>query len=210
MATRPASPQKSGSRNQPAPTDDPGKEWPVAEVVTGIIIVLIIVFLGLPKLAHWWHDYQINQDVVSFHDKLTMAKNTAVEKRNPVYVTFHPEQNTYAIHEDKNNNQKVDDGEFHQVFQLGEHLRYATQAGQDLKGVWAGKPVTEGPVRLLRGGRRLIFDPLGQASDNGTVYLIPTEDIGVTKDHMRALQIHKTTGEIRIRRYTGEGNIPWD
>lgn len=209
MATRPAPLKKPGSATPSGPAPKPERTWPVAEIATGIIIVLILVFLGVPKLVRWWSDYRINQAVAAFHGNLTMAKNTAVEKRNPVYVTFHPENNAYTIHEDANNNGTVDDDEFHQEFNLGDHLRYANQAVKDLKGVWAGKPISEGPVALLRGGHRLSFNALGQASDNGAVYLIPAEDAGVTRDHIRALQIFKSTGELRVRRYTGEGDIPW-
>lgn len=210
MATRPAPTKKSGSPDRAKPPTSPKQERPVAEIVTGVIILLILVFMGLPKLDHWWHDYRVRQDVAAFHDNLTMAKNTAVEKRHPVNVTFDLERNAYTIHEDTNHNGTIDEGEFHKTFPLGKHIQYATRAVPEFKDVWSGQPITQGPVHLLGGGLRLTFNALGQASDNAAVYLVPTGKPETLIDQARAIQIHKTTGEIHIRRYTGKGDIPWN
>lgn len=207
-----AIPSASKNRDSRAGADaDPSaeKERPIAEIATGIVIFLILVFMGLPKVLHWWTNLQITDDVVTLHDNMVMAQNTAVKGRNPVYVSFFPDKNTYSVHEDKNNNGKVDAEEFHQEFDLGEHLQYGTGHIEELKDVWTGNPVGEGAVQLFHGGHRLAFNAMGQTDDNGVVYLIPKQDAGRTVQNMRALKFMKTTGEIRILEYTGQGAVPW-
>ncbi|MCF8721123.1 GspH/FimT family protein [Nitrospina gracilis] len=187
----------------------PQKELPIAEIVTGVVIVLILVFMGLPKLINWWRGVEANQEVVTFYDRLVMAQNTAVEKRKPVSVVFFPDRNAFSVHEDTNGNDAVDAGEFHEEFGLGEHLQYYGGSLPDLKNVWNGEPVGDRAVHLFGGGTRLTFNPLGQTSDNGAVYLIPKWDVGITAKNMRALKFLKTSGEIRVLHHTGQDDVPW-
>ncbi|CCQ91038.1 hypothetical protein NITGR_550040 [Nitrospina gracilis 3/211] len=211
MATR-QSPLNRPTRRpppQPEPETGPRKELPLAEIVTGVVIVLILVFMGIPRLLNWWDGIKTNQEVVAFYDRLAMAQNTAVEKRKQVTVTFFPDRKSFSVHEDINGNRTVDTGEFHEEFGLGDHLQFYDGSLPDLKNVWNGKPVGDRAVQLFGGGTQLTFNSMGQTSDNGVVYLIPKEDAGVTAKNMRALQFLKTSGEIRVLHFTGQGDVPW-
>ena len=181
----------------------------IAEAVTGIIMVMIVLTVGLPRYLNWLQESKIGVATSQMHDDLQLAKNTAINNRHQVIVTFNATASGYVIHEDVNGNGAFDAGEPQIKTVLKSGIQYGTNSKLNVTDIWGHEPLGENPIALIGGGKNIIFNTQGQANRSGAVYLVPTDDADIRNDYLRAIQILGATGELRIMKYFAAASPPW-
>jgi len=137
---------------------------------------------------------------------LMLARITAIKSNNDVIVTFNAGNNQYSIHDDSNSD-GAENG--------GETVKNVTLIPQVQFGFFGGSVVdTEGnsvssPVYLAGGGSVLTFNSRGEASDSGSVYLIPGSDVSQSNDRLRAISVVQATGSVDYWKYSQGQSPPW-
>jgi len=184
------------------------KEFPIPEIVTAVVVLIILLVFGLPKVIDAWNEHWIFEEVNEFASNLALARNTALNTKHNVIVTFEAEKGRFSMHEDTNGNGRQDSGERVEDRTLGSYIQFSTNPSFNIKDIW-GQPLKNKPVDLMGSENTITFTPAGAASHVGALYLVPIKDIDKTTDHMKAIRILKTTGEIKILRYSGNPEAPW-
>ena len=186
------------------------KKLPIIEAVTGIIMVMIVLTFGLPRYLNWLQESKINIATSQMLDDLQLARSTAIQNRHKVIVIFKPTASGYIVHEDVNGDDVLDPGEPQRKGVLERGIQYGTNSKLKATDIWGQGPVGENPVALVGGGNRITFNTQGQASKNGAIYLIPVEEVNIRNDHLRAIRIIRTTGNIKVLRHTPSASPPWE
>ena len=185
------------------------KQLPIVEAVTGVIMVMIVLNFGLPRYLNWLQESKINIATSQMIDDLHVARNTAIQNRHKVIVTFNPASSGYTIHEDVNGNDAYDSGEPARKGVLERGIQYGTNSKLKATDVWGHGPVGENPIALIGGGNRITFSTQGQASKSGAIYLVPVEEVNIRNDRLRAIRIIRTTGNIEVFSHAVSASPPW-
>ena len=186
------------------------KELPIAEVITGIIMVIIILTFGLPRYFNWLQESKINIATSRILEDLHVARDTSGKNNHNVVVVFHPAASSYTIHEDTNGNNIYDSGEPQRKVVLENGVQFGTNSNLNVTDIWGQGLLGENPVALVGGGNQIIFSPQGQASQSGAIYLVPVEESGINNNNLRAIQIIRTTGSIKVLNHTTSASPPWE
>ena len=185
-----------------------GIDLPIAEIATGVIVIAILLFVGLPKVTSWLRADHIEQAVEGVYFNLQTAQIRAIKANKDVLVVFQPASDSYSLYMDKNGNSTPEQDELLITSPLDPEIQFGTNAALGVGDVWEGKPLGSDPVVLSSGGTTLVFHSQGQVSTDAAIYLVPKEDAGVRNDLLRAIQI-TNSGQFRIVRYDPDASPPW-
>jgi len=184
------------------------KPLPIAEIVTGVIITIILIVYALPRLMNWSEGSVIGDEASKLYYNLETAKNTAIKNKHRVWVEFQGASG-YTIFEDTNRNGTADAGEPTRKIRLNPKIQFGINLEPPIQNVWGTGTVSH-PIEFMRGGEKIYFKPSGKASSTGAVYLIAKTDVGNSDADMRALKIIGANGEISVLKISPGDSPPWE
>lgn len=179
------------------------KGYSLTEVLVTISIIGIVLATAMPDYSQWVVQRKIDKESQKLYMDLMLARISAIKNNNDVIVTFNVGNNQYQIHDDTDSD-GVEDG--------GETIKIVTLIPQVQFGFFGavndpdGNNVTN-TVFLAGGGNIITFNSRGQASDSGSVYVIPVGD--VSNDRLQAVSIVQATGSVDRWEYTDGQSPPW-
>ena len=136
---------------------------------------------------------------------MMLARSTSVKNDNNVLVTFNIDKNFYKIHDDTNSDGIEDHGESIKSVNLENNVEFGYVPGlRDIAGNIVTSPV------FLESGNTVTFNSRGRASKGGSIFLIHKNDIGVSNDRVRSINILKAAGTVEYLKYDSKAApTPW-
>ena len=183
------------------------KPIPIAEIITGLVIVIILMVVALPRFIHWAEGSVIDNEASKLFYNLNTAQNTAVQNKHKVWVVFQGTSG-YLIFEDVNGNGARDGGEPVRKIKLDPSVQFGINLDPPVQNVWGTAPVTK-PIDFMGGKTKFYFKPSGGASGTGAVYLIALTDMGNSDADTRAVKVLGANGEISVVRASPGDSPPW-
>lgn len=186
---------------------EPQKGFTLIEIIMTMAIVGILISVAIPNFSRWKEKHEINGQAQKVYFDLILARTNAVKNNSLVRVAYNTIAHTYTIHQDLNNDGIQDAGEPVKNGTLENNINFAINNGWlDIDRNGVNVPVSFG------GGQTVVFDPRGQASNSGSVFLLHPSDIGVTSDRARCITVLAATGGVDYWTYDGSvaaGQAPW-
>jgi len=175
------------------------------ELLIVISFVAIIMAIGIPNFSKWKEKYEINGQAQKVYFDMMLARSTSVKNNNNVSVTFDVSKNLYKVHDDTNSDSVEDHGESIKSVNLENNVEFGYVPGlHDIDGNMVTSPV------FLESGNTVTFNRRGQASKGGSIFLIHKNDIGVSNDRLRSINILKATGAVDYLKYDIKATpTPW-
>ena len=173
------------------------------EMLIVIAIIGILASVAIPNFSRWKEKYEINGEAKKVYFDLLLAHSTAISNNHNVLVTFDPDNHIYRVHGDKNDNALEEAGEDIKIVKLNDEDRVQFNFNAGVSDV-DGNPVLK-PISFASNGNTITFNPRGQASTSGSIFLIHKNDIGVSNNRLRSINIIKSTGSIESYELTDEG-----
>jgi Tfp pilus assembly protein FimT len=183
------------------------KPLPIAEIVTSVIIVIILIVYALPRLINWSEESVISNEASKLYYNLETAKNTAVKTKHRVWVEFQG-TSRYTIFEDINGNGIADTGEPTRKIKLNPKIQFGVNLEPPIQNVW-GTATVSIPIDFVGGKKKIYFKSNGKASSTGAVYFIAKTDAGNSDADIRALKIIGASGEISVLKISPDDSPPW-
>ncbi len=184
------------------------KPLPIAEIVTGVIIVIILIVFGVPRFMNWSEGSEIANEASKIYYNLETAKNTAVKTNHRVWIEFQG-TSRYTIFEDVNGNGIADTGEPTRKIKLNPKIQFGINLEPPIQNVWGTGTVSH-PIEFPHGKEKFYFEPNGKASGTGAVYLIAKTDVGNSDADIRALKIIGAIGELSVLKFSPGDSPPWE
>jgi len=181
------------------------KGFTLLELLIVISFVAIIMAIGIPNFSKWKEKYEINGQAQKVYFDMMLARSTSVKNNNNVSVTFNIDKNFYKVHDDTNSDGIEDHGESIKSVNLENNVEFGYVPGlRDIDGNMVTSPV------FLESGNTVTFNRRGQASKGGSIFLIHKNDIGVSNDRLRSINILKATGAVDYLKYDIKATpTPW-
>lgn len=183
------------------------KPLPIAEIVTGVIIVIILIVYALPRFMNSGQEEVVGDAASDLYYQLEKAKNMALKTKHRIWVQFEGDSG-YTIFEDVNGNGTADAGEPLQKTQLAPEIQFGANLSPPLENVWGTGKVKQA-IELEGGKTRLFLNSKGNANRGGAVYFINKADMGHTNANVRAVKIMGATGEISVMKPSPDSSPPW-
>ncbi len=183
------------------------KPIPIAQIITGVIIVIILMVIALPRFIQWIEGSVIANEASKLFYDLGTAKNTAVQNKHKVWVVFQGTSG-YLIFEDVNGNGARDGGEPVRTTKLDPSVQFGINLDPPVQNVWGTATVAK-PIDFVGGKKKFYFKPSGGASRTGAVYLIALADMGNSDADTRAVKIIGGNGKISVVRFSPGDSPPW-
>jgi len=183
------------------------KPLPLAEIVTGVIIVIILIVFALPRLVNWTEGSVIGNEAAKLYYNLETAKNTAVKNKHRVWVEFQGTSG-YTIFEDLNGNDTRDGGEPIRNIELNPQVQFGINLEPPIQNVWGTAAVSH-PIEFVEGGSKIYFEPSGKANKTGAVYLIAKTDVGHSNAQVQTVKILGAVGDISVLKFSPGNSPPW-
>lgn len=169
----------------------------VIEILIVLIMIGIIATFVAPRLN--LGRYQVESAMLGVGTTLTAAQRLAVLRGYDVIIGFDVPRASFRIHDDANNNGRIDPGERVRSIPLGEHVVFgrgsapAFDIGTD--------PVTFTAMR--DGLPALVFHRNGSASAAQGFYLTSQREVsyGGHPEDARAVVLDRATGRVNWYRY---------
>jgi len=181
------------------------KGYSLPELVVVLAIFGIFMGIAMPNYSQWALRRQINAESQKLYMDLMLARISAIKNNNNVVVTFNnPAANQYTIHDDTNSDGVVNGVEIVKTVPLIPQVQFGFFGAGVIDP--NGAPV-DNPVAIAGGGNILTFNPRGQASASGSVYLIPTSEIGQSNLMLRAINVVQATGGVEYWKFN-QGQLP--
>lgn len=175
------------------------------EVLIVMVISGILASIAVPSFTQWIATFSVDEESRRVMMDLMEAKGKAISDGCNVVVTFNTPANGYTILEDLNNNGIQDAGEPSWPHTLQNKVVFNINAGlNDVFGNALGSATAN-----FGGTSILTFNSQGQASATGSVYLIPSTDVGVKNTRMKAVSVLLATGSVKLWTYSAGANPPW-
>ncbi len=182
------------------------KGYSLPELLSTLAVLGIVLAMAVPDYSKWVLKRQINAESQKLYMDLMLARISAIKNNNDVIVTFNAGSNQYQIHDDTDSDGIVDAGETVKNVTLIPQVQFGFFGGSIID--MEGNSVSTS-VYLVSGGSTVTFNSKGQASDSGSVYLIPGSDIGESNGRLRAISIVQATGSVDRWEYTDGQSPPW-
>ena len=181
------------------------KGFTLLELLIVISFVAIIMAIGIPNFSKWKEKYEINGQAKKVYFDMMLARSTSVKNNNNVSVTFDVSKNLYKVHDDTNSDSIEDHGESIKSVNLENNVEFGYVPGlRDIDGNMVTSPV------FLESGNTVTFNRRGQASKGGSIFLIHKNDIGVSNDRLRSINILRATGAVEYLKYDIKATpTPW-
>lgn len=180
----------------------------LVELMVVVALIGIMGLLGAPSLLTMVGNYRVNGATKALEGKMHLVRAKAVAKDQTHHVAFDDSAQTLTVYSDADNDWTTAN-DTDETLSLatafpGVSLGYNACNGPDNTAIAASAVFgsTATPVRA-------VFLPNGLLQDPGYFYLIPTVDLGVKNDRMRALQVTRT-GEVTRYRYKAGATPPWE
>lgn len=183
------------------------KPLPLAEIVTGVIIVIILIVFAVPRFMNWSEGSVIGNEVSRLYYDLETAKNTAVKNKHRVWVEFQGTSG-YLIFEDVNSNGVRDSGEPMRTIKLDSSVQFGINLEPPIENVWGTGTVSR-PIEFSHGEEKIFFEPSGKSNSTGAVYLIAKADVGNSNGDLRAVKILGAVGDISVLKISPDDSPPW-
>lgn len=176
------------------------------ELITTMAILAIMAVTAVPNFTVWKNNYQIRAESERVHMDLLSARMTAMKTGNNIVVTFNSLTNSYSILNDTNNNGVADGGENlrSRTLENNVQLGFAGPSVDDMDGTSRSEAV------VLGASDTVSFDPRGQASLSGVLFLIHANHLPVGNDHLRGINVIQATGAAELWRYNSGLTPPWE
>ena len=175
------------------------------ELLIVIAFVAIIMAIGVPNFSKWKEKYEINGQAQKVYFDIMLARSTSVKNNNSVSVTFDVSKNLYKVHDDTNSNSIEDHGESIKSVNLENNVEFGYVPGlRDIDGNMVTSPI------FMESSNTVTFNFRGQASKGGSIFLIHKNDIGISNNRLRSINILRATGAVEYLKYDIEGTpTPW-
>ncbi len=185
---------------------------------TFIKLLVVVALLGvtasiaIPSIISWVPTIRVNSAARRLVSDMQLARTQAVSERNRYVITFDVVNGQYTIHDDNDNDGNLD--ETGSLATSGdESAEGPTSLPNGIRfGYVAGETGTSGgaiPNVITFTGLNETFNPNGAATKNGSIYLIPAQDVTSGRKHrQRAITVIQT-GRIKIWKYHKGGSTPW-
>lgn len=183
------------------------KPLPIAEIVTGVIIVIILIVFAVPRLMNWSEGSITGGGASKLYYDLETAKNTAITSKHRVWIEFKGSTG-YIIFEDINGNGARDSGEPLRSITLDPNIQFGVNLGMPIENVWGTGTVSR-PIEFSDRKEKIYFEPSGKASSTGAIYLIAKKDMGSSNDDLRAVKIMGAIGTISVLKVSPGDSPPW-
>ena len=179
----------------------------LVELITTMAILSIVAATAVPNFTAWKTSYQIRSESERVHMDLRLARMTAIKNNNNVVVTFLPTTHTYSILNDTNGNGTADTGESLNTRTLDNNVVFGFYGGSitDMDNNTVSETVKMGASDIVT------FDPRGQASLSGVLFLIHGNDLSVGNDRLRGINVIQATGAAELWKYNASASpVPWE
>ena len=175
------------------------------ELLIVILFVGIIMAIGIPNFSKWKEKYEINGSEKKVYFDIMLARSTSVNNNNNVSVTFDVSKNLYKIHDDTNSDSVEDQGESIKSVNLENNVEFGYVPGlRDIDGNMVTSPI------FMESGNTVTFNSRGQASKGGSIFLIHKNDIGISNNRLRSINILRATGAVEYLKYDIKATpTPW-
>ena len=183
------------------------KPLPIAEIVTGVIIAIILIVYALPRFMNWTEGSAIGDEASKLYYNLLRAKATAGKSKHRVWVEFQGTSG-YTIFEDVNKNGTADSGEPIRKIKLRPGIQFGINLEPPIQNVWGAGTVSH-PIDFGKNRDKFYFKPSGKASSSGAVYLIAQTDVGSSNADIRAVKVMGAVGQISVLRMSPGDSPPW-
>lgn len=183
------------------------KPLPIAEIVTGVIITIILIVYALPRLMNWNEGSVIDDETSKLYYNLVRAKATAGKSKHRVWVEFQGTSG-YTIFEDVNGNGIADTGEPTRKIKLNPGIQFGINPEPPIQNVWGSKTISR-PIEFIGGKEKVYFKPNGTASSTGAIYFIAKTDVGQSNANIRAVKVMGAVGDISVLKVSPGDSPPW-
>lgn len=161
----------------------------MVELIMVVVIVGMMAAIALPRVG--LASYQANSGARVVATALSYAQRLAVSQQSDVRVAFDLGTNQLRVHEDRDNDNVIDDGERVVFTALPEEMRFGrgTAPARDV----GGEIVTFS--RTQDGLPMVVFHRDGTSSENGGLYISTIAGLGAGRaEDVRAIEITRATG----------------
>jgi prepilin-type N-terminal cleavage/methylation domain-containing protein len=161
------------------------------EAVMVVTIIGIVAGMAIPKAGY--STYLANSGARVLSTTLSYAQRQAISQQADIRVAFDVANNQIRVHEDRNNDNVIDQGERVGFTSLPEGVAFG-------RGAAAARPMGGGAVSFTRIQGTLpvlVFHRDGSASENGLVYLSTISGLSTGRSaDTRAIEIARATGRV--------------
>ncbi|MDH4045124.1 MAG: prepilin-type N-terminal cleavage/methylation domain-containing protein [Gemmatimonadota bacterium] len=171
----------------------------LVELLTVVVIIGVMVAIALPRIDV--SRYRVNSAMQTAGLLLISAQQQAVTRQHDFVVGFDAPNGSIRVHQDANNDGKIDAGERVRNWPLGDNVVFG-RGGAPAFAI--GQPaVTFTQVR--EGLPSVIFHRSGSASEYGGFYLTSRRSAlgGLSRD-ARAIEVERATGRATWYRYVNQ------
>ena len=175
------------------------------ELVIVVAIIAVMTGFAIPYIIGMQPTLRVNSAARDLTTEMQLAKMRAVSQRNDYVITFDITNNQYSVYDDNDN-------DFATAGAESAELEKTVDIDANYSGIQFGyvssQTGTSGgsisnPVTFSGTPRRVTFRPDGTANKNGSVFIIPTEDIADSKDaRQRAITVIQT-GRVKLWKHDG-------
>jgi prepilin-type N-terminal cleavage/methylation domain-containing protein len=182
------------------------KGFTLFEMLGVLAVIGIVAIFAIPNMSAWIERNRVEAVARQIYFDLQFARSKAIRNHNNVIVSF---QNTgthqYTIHVDTNDDGTQDAGEDVNTVTLKDNIVFGVNSGvSDVD----GNPLSSGVS--MGGDKKITFNSRGSAEESGSVYVLPSDDLSVKNDLMRAVSVVQATGAVEYWKYSsGASPGPW-
>ena len=184
---------------------NPSHGFTLLELLITVAVAAILMAIAVPNFSKWRVKHEINGQTQKVFFDLMLARSTAIKNSNDVLITFNEDKNIYTVSNDINGNGIEDFGENLKSVNLENNVEFGYNPGvYDVD----GNLVTSS---IFLGSRYAVtFNSKGQASKSGSIFLIHKNNIGVSNNRLRSINILQATGAIELLKYDSDSMAnPW-
>lgn len=176
----------------------------IMELVAVLAIIGIFASVAIPNYSQWALRRQVDAESKKLSLELQLARISAIKNNNNVVVNFNVGANQYTIIDDTDNSGAANGAETVKTVPLNPKVSFGFSGAGIIDP--NGNAVANS-VALSIGGTNLTFNSRGQTDAAGSVYLIPTSEIGQSNVLLRGITIIQATGNIELWEYN-LGQVP--
>lgn len=173
----------------------------LVEMVIVVVVIGVLTAIALPRID--LSRYQSMSAMQMVGSTMWAAQRLAVTRQHNVIVSFDETANMLFLHEDLDNDNKVDSGERLRRVELGEKIVF----GRGSAPLHPEGPSTISFTKIVDGRRAVIYRRNGSASQTGSFYITTKReaDFGGHPKDTRLLAIDRATGRTSTYRYGSTG-----